>query len=69
MFMVWFIRKNTQNCNQSNEGGKYFCSITSQMNLKSGEIALTKAKKKKENKVALLKIQRDVGERNFQVHG
>lgn len=45
--MIWFIRKNTQNYNQSNERGKYFCSITFQMNLKSGEIALRKAKKKR----------------------
>lgn len=37
------------------------------MNLKGGEIALMEAKK--ENKVAFLKIQCDVGERNFEMHG
>lgn len=36
------------------------------MNLKGDEIALTKAKKN--NKIALLKIQSNVGERNFEVH-
>lgn len=37
-------RKNTENYNQNNEWGKYFCSITFQINLKSGEVALRKAK-------------------------
>lgn len=42
-------RKNTQNYNESNERGKYFCSITFQMNLKGGEIALLKAKKREQS--------------------